>query len=143
MTRYFPEVVEAVLANFPEKCVVDGEIVLIGASGDRLDFDALQQRIHPAASRVKKLAAETPASFVAFDLLALGERRPTPGGRSPSGAPPLEKALADVQRADPPHPRRPPTASVAQEWFDAVRGRRARRRHRQAARRRTTSRTSG
>ena len=58
MTRYFPEVVEAVLATFPEQAVVDGEIVVVGASGDRLDFEALQQRIHPAASRVKKLAAE-------------------------------------------------------------------------------------
>ncbi|GAB3873983.1 ATP-dependent DNA ligase [Terrabacter terrigena] len=72
MTRYFPDVVEAVLANFPEKAVIDGEIVLVSPeSGDRLDFDLLQQRIHPAASRVKKLAAETPASFVAFDLLSL------------------------------------------------------------------------
>ena len=85
MTRYFPEVVEAVLANFPDKCVVDGEIVLVGDTGDRLDFDALQQRIHPAASRVKKLAAETPASFVAFDLLALGDEDLT--GRAVRGAP--------------------------------------------------------
>ena len=52
MTRYFPEVVEAVLANFPERCVVDGEIIVVGESGDRLDFEVLQQRIHPAASRV-------------------------------------------------------------------------------------------
>ena len=93
MTRYFPEVVEAVLANFPEKCVIDGEIVLVSpSSGDRLDFDLLQQRIHPAASRVKKLAAETPASFVAFDLLALGDES-SPGqavrraaGRAREGA---------------------------------------------------------
>src|SRR6478736_5403878 len=74
MTRYFPDVVEAVLANFPDKCVIDGEIILVSPeAGDRLDFDLLQQRIHPAASRVKKLAAETPASFIAFDLLALDE----------------------------------------------------------------------
>lgn len=73
MTRYFPEVVAAVRANLPERCVVDGEIVLIGASGDRLDFDALQQRIHPATSRVNMLAEQTPATFVAFDLLALGD----------------------------------------------------------------------
>ncbi|MGO4597517.1 ATP-dependent DNA ligase [Terrabacter sp. 2RAF25] len=72
MTRYFPDVVEAVLANFPDRAVIDGEIILVSPeSGDRLDFDLLQQRIHPAASRVKKLAAETPASFVAFDLLSL------------------------------------------------------------------------
>jgi ATP-dependent DNA ligase len=71
MTRYFPELVEALRANLPERCVVDGEIIL--ARGGRLDFDALQQRIHPAASRVKLLAEQTPASFVAFDLLALGD----------------------------------------------------------------------
>jgi ATP-dependent DNA ligase len=73
MTRYFPELVEAVTANLPERCVIDGEIVLIGASGDRLDFEALQQRIHPAASRVTLLAEQTPARFIAFDLLALGD----------------------------------------------------------------------
>src|SRR5687768_7366461 len=61
MTRYFPELVEAVLANLPARCVVDGEIVLIQDSGDRLDFELLQQRIHPAASRVKLLSEQTPA----------------------------------------------------------------------------------
>ena len=71
LTRYFPEVVDAVLAQLPERCVVDGEIVV--RTGDRLDFGALQQRIHPADSRVRRLADETPASFVAFDLLALGD----------------------------------------------------------------------
>ena len=73
MTRYFPEVVAAVLANLPERCVIDGEIVVPDAEGRRLDFDALLQRIHPAASRVDLLAAQTPAHFVAFDLLALGD----------------------------------------------------------------------
>ncbi len=73
MTRYFPELVEALKSELPERCVVDGEIILVAASGDRLDFDALQQRIHPAASRVKLLAEQTPARFVAFDLLALGD----------------------------------------------------------------------
>jgi len=71
MTRYFPEVVEAVKRSFPPRAVIDGEIVIAGDGG--LDFWALQQRIHPAASRVTRLAAETPASFVAFDLLALGD----------------------------------------------------------------------
>ncbi|GAA1060200.1 ATP-dependent DNA ligase [Agromyces bracchium] len=71
MTRYFPELVEALKRHLPERCVVDGEIVLV--TDGRLDFDALQQRIHPAASRVKLLAEQTPASFVAFDLLALGD----------------------------------------------------------------------
>lgn len=74
LTRYFPEIVEAVKANLPDPCCVDGEIILIDpASGDRLNFDLLQQRIHPAASRIKKLSTEMPASFVAFDLLALGQ----------------------------------------------------------------------
>ncbi|SDB80088.1 DNA ligase D [Raineyella antarctica] len=73
MTRYFPELVEAVLDNFPDPSCIDGEIVMVDPEhGDRLDFDVLQQRIHPAASRIRKLAAATPASFVAFDLLALG-----------------------------------------------------------------------
>jgi ATP-dependent DNA ligase len=70
-SRYFPELIEAVKAELPERCVVDGEIIL--ARGDRLDFEALQQRIHPAQSRVQLLAEQTPASFVAFDLLALGD----------------------------------------------------------------------
>ena len=73
MTRYFPELVAAVLANLPERCVIDGEIVIPNAEGDRLDFDALLQRVHPADSRVRLLAEQTPASFVAFDLLALGD----------------------------------------------------------------------
>src|ERR687886_402105 len=71
MTRYFPELVEAVKANLPERCVVDGEIVVV--VGKRLEFEVLQQRIHPATSRVNRLARETPASFIAFDLLALGD----------------------------------------------------------------------
>ena len=71
LTRYFPELLEHLRAALPERCVVDGEIVVV--TDDGLDFDTLQQRLHPAASRVAKLAAETPASFVAFDLLALGD----------------------------------------------------------------------
>src|SRR3978361_660226 len=71
LTRYFPDVAEAVKAQLPERCVVDGEIVV--PRGDRLDFEALLQRIHPAQSRVNLLAEQTPASFVAFDLLALGD----------------------------------------------------------------------
>jgi ATP-dependent DNA ligase len=72
LTRYFPDVVAAVRRDFPPRCVVDGEIVIAGADG--LEFDALQQRIHPADSRVKMLADKTPASFIAFDLLALGDK---------------------------------------------------------------------
>ena len=72
--RYFPELFAPLLAQLPERCVVDGEIVVPDAAGRGLDFDALLQRIHPAESRVRRLAAETPASFVAFDLLALDDR---------------------------------------------------------------------
>jgi ATP-dependent DNA ligase len=72
MTRYFPELVTAVRASFPARCVIDGEIVIPDADNRRLDFEALLQRIHPADSRVRLLAGQTPASFVAFDLLALG-----------------------------------------------------------------------
>jgi ATP-dependent DNA ligase len=71
MTRYFPELVEAFRRELPERCVVDGEIVIATDSG--LDFEALQQRIHPATSRVTLLAGQTPASYIAFDLLALGD----------------------------------------------------------------------
>ncbi|WP_329108578.1 ATP-dependent DNA ligase [Micromonospora sp. NBC_01699] len=73
MTRYFPEIVEAVRANFPNRAVIDGEIIVADTDRNTLDFEALQQRIHPAASRVRLLAEQTPASFVAFDLLALGD----------------------------------------------------------------------
>ena len=71
LTRYFPEVVEAVKQALPKQCVVDGEIVI--EQNGRLDFESLQLRLHPAESRVRKLAAEIPAVFVAFDLLALGK----------------------------------------------------------------------
>ncbi len=73
MTRYFPEVVRAVLDNFPERAVIDGEVIVADTGRNTLDFEALQQRIHPAASRVKLLSEQTPAGFVAFDLLALGD----------------------------------------------------------------------
>jgi ATP-dependent DNA ligase len=70
LDRYFPELHDALLARLPRDCVLDGEIVIATPHG--LDFDALQLRLHPAASRVAKLAGETPSSFVAFDLLAAG-----------------------------------------------------------------------
>ena len=71
MNRYFPELIEPITATLPDRCVLDGEVVIVGPNG--LDFEALLLRIHPAESRVKLLAAETPASFVAWDLLALGD----------------------------------------------------------------------
>lgn len=70
LERYFPEVCESLQRALPDQCIIDGEIIRIGERG--LDFDALQMRLHPAASRVQKLSLELPATFVAFDLLALG-----------------------------------------------------------------------
>lgn len=118
MTRYFPELVESLRANLPERCVVDGEIILV--RDGRLDFDALQQRIHPAASRVRLLAEQTPASFVAFDLLALGDDdltgRPFAERRAQ-----LERALAAA--SDPVHVT-PATGDlgVARDWFERFEG---------------------
>lgn len=76
LTRYFPELVEAFARLLPEPCLIDGEIVVPkGEPGaQRLDWESLSQRIHPAASRVEKLSVETPAMFIAFDLLARGDR---------------------------------------------------------------------
>src|SRR6266516_4922018 len=72
LARYYPELIEPLKAELPERCVLDGEIVIVRPEG--LDFEALQLRLHPAASRVKLLAQEIPASFVFFDLLADGDR---------------------------------------------------------------------
>src|SRR6476620_8030333 len=72
LDRYFPELHAALLEKLPDGCVIDGEIVIATPHG--LDFDALQLRLHPAASRVAKLAKETPSSFVAFDALAVEGR---------------------------------------------------------------------
>ena len=118
LTRYFPDVVEAVKHALPERCVVDGEIVVVGERG--LDFDALQMRIHPADSRVRMLAETMPASFVAFDLLALGDEdlrgRPFAERRAR-----LEAALEGVQ---PPVHLTPATASrqTAEDWFSRFEG---------------------
>src|SRR5258706_2888379 len=75
LTRYFPEMVAQARARLPERCAIDGELIVIRRDGPipRLDFELLGQRIHPAASRVNLLAEQTPASFVAFDVLALGD----------------------------------------------------------------------
>src|SRR6266852_3754648 len=69
MNRYFPELVAPLASALPQRCVLDGEIVIVGGGG--LDFEALLLRIHPAESRVKLLAQQTPASYVAWDLLAM------------------------------------------------------------------------
>src|SRR5712692_7829013 len=120
MTRYFPEIVTAVAANLPEKCVIDGEIIIRSSDGLRLDFEALLQRIHPADSRVRLLAEQTPAAFVAFDLLAAGDAdytdRPFAERRAA-----LEEALA---AAGPPVHLTPATTDlgVAGEWFRQFEG---------------------
>lgn len=120
MTRYFPEVVEAVRNNFPDRAVIDGEIIIADRSANRLDFEALQQRIHPAASRVNLLAEQTPASFIAFDLLALGDDDLT-GEPLDRRRALLENALAG---AEPPVHLTPATrdAELATQWFEQFEG---------------------
>jgi ATP-dependent DNA ligase len=122
LTRYFPELVEMFTQQLPNPCVLDGEIVVRRgrAGGERLDWETLSQRIHPAASRVAKLSAETPASFVAFDLLSID-------GKSLLEAPfaqrraALEKLLA---KAKPPlHLTQTSTdPAVANRWLEEFEG---------------------
>ena len=120
MTRYFPELVTAVLEQFPERCVIDGEIVIPDGDLRRLDFEALLQRIHPAASRVDLLARQTPAHYVAFDLLALGDISYT-GEPFERRRAVLEKTLAGVM--SPVH-LTPVTTDRGQaaEWFSQFEG---------------------
>jgi ATP-dependent DNA ligase len=124
LTRYFPEVVEAVKEHLPQRCVVDGELVVregpVGSQ--RLNWEALAQRVHPAASRIRRLSVETPAEVVAFDVLALddddlmGEPFSTRRAR-------LEEALAGLAPDAPVHLTRV-TADDAQarEWFSTFEG---------------------
>ncbi|MFE3517897.1 ATP-dependent DNA ligase [Streptomyces sp. NPDC059166] len=118
LTRYFPEVVTAVLENLPSRCVIDGEIVL--PHEGRLDFDRLSQRIHPADSRVRMLAERTPASLVAFDVLALDgtslldaaqtERRRILEGALAAASAPVHLAPATTD------------AALARDWFERYEG---------------------
>jgi len=118
LLRYFPEMQEPLLAQLPKQCVVDGELVIVGDKG--LDFDALQLRQHPAESRVKKLAAEIPASYVAFDVLAIGDENLCET--------PFEKRRARLERmlakAKPPIHCTPatPDRDVAADWFSRFEG---------------------
>jgi ATP-dependent DNA ligase len=118
LTRYFPELVAAAHAELPARCVIDGEIVIAGARA--LDFEALQHRIHPAASRVRLLSEQTPASFIAFDLLAIGDDDLT-GTPFEERRAALTEALAG---AGPAFHITPATTelSVAQRWFDEFEG---------------------
>ena len=119
MTRYFPEVIAALRDALPERCVVDGEIVVVDRDG-RLAFDTLQNRIHPAATRVNMLAAETPATFVAFDLLALGDEdvRSLPFATRRAKLEDLLGSGTDAVRITPATSER----HVAAEWFTRYEG---------------------
>jgi ATP-dependent DNA ligase len=118
LTRYFPELVAALVAELPERCVVDGEIVIVREG--RLDFDRLTERIHPARSRVEMLAERTPASFIAFDLLAKGDAALLDVGQALRREA-LEAALVGV---GPPVYVAPSTTDedVAAGWFDRFEG---------------------
>ncbi|RZU41840.1 ATP-dependent DNA ligase [Edaphobacter modestus] len=118
LDRYFPELFEPLKSRLPERCVLDGEIVIAGSDG--LDFDALQLRIHPAASRIKMLSQQIPASIVFFDVLAIGDRdlsqQPFEDRRTQ-----LESLLAS---AEPPLHITPATRDVAtaRDWFQRFEG---------------------
>src|SRR3989454_108412 len=118
MNRYFPELLAPLEAQLPERCVLDGEVVIVGDDG--LDFEALLLRIHPAESRVKLLAASTPASFVAWDLLAIGDEdlRECPLAERRAR---LERALAGAQA---PVHLSPATRdrALAEDWFQRFEG---------------------
>jgi len=118
LDRYFPELHAALAERLPPGCIVDGEIVVVGAGG--LDFDALQQRLHPAASRVAKLALATPASFVAFDLLAAAGQSLLAASQAERRAA-LEQLLED---ASPPLHLTPATRdrAVAAGWLRQFEG---------------------
>lgn len=123
LTRYFPEVVAQVRAQLPVRCAVDGELVVIRrepGEAPRLDFEQLQQRIHPAASRVNLLAAQTPADFIAFDLLALDDESLMTAGYAQRRAR-LAEALGKVV---PPVHTTPTTGDLdtARRWFDLFEG---------------------
>ncbi len=122
LTRYFPELVAAVRSELPTRCVIDGEIVLPirTATGLSLNFEALQQRIHPAVSRVRMLSEQTPAAFIAFDLLALDDEDYTPRPFSERRA-----ALVDALAHSGPSIHVTPATTdmpTAQRWFAEFEG---------------------
>ena len=118
LERYFPDLIEPLRANLPPRCIVDGEIVIVGPKG--LDFEALQLRLHPAASRVKMLSDAQPSGFVVFDLLALDDRDLRPLAQDERRAE-LERVLAGVK---PPLHLTPHTRDreLAQRWFHDFEG---------------------
>jgi ATP-dependent DNA ligase len=124
LTRYFPEVVRAVLEHLPLRCAIDAEIVVrAGPPGaQRLEWESLSQRIHPADSRVRRLSAETPAELICFDILALGDNDLT-GLPFGSRRKQLESVLSGVPVDAPLHLTRTTTdAATAREWFERFEG---------------------
>lgn len=124
LTRYFPEVVRAVLEHLPARCVIDAELVVrAGPPGrQKLDWESLSQRIHPADSRVQRLAAQTPAELICFDILALGEDDLT-GMTFGERRERLESVLSDLAPGAPVHLTRTTTdAAIARDWFDRFEG---------------------
>src|SRR5437773_1023977 len=121
MNRYFPELVEPLATALPERCVLDGEVVIAGSAG--LDFEALLLRIHPAESRVKLLASQTPASYVAWDLLAIDDEdlREAPLAERRKR---LEKLLARATESVAPVHLSPATRdrALAEDWFRRFEG---------------------
>lgn len=118
MARYFPELVEGLARVLPGPVVLDGETVIMGANG--LEFDVLQQRIHPAESRIRKLAVETPSAFVAFDVLAIGaeDLRSTPFGERRKRLDGLFEGVGAPAFITPATDDR----ATAQDWFDRFEG---------------------
>ncbi|MBA4865108.1 ATP-dependent DNA ligase, partial [Streptomyces sp. PSKA54] len=118
LTRYFPELVEAMRERLPQRCVMDGEIVI--ALGDHLDFDALTERIHPAQSRVRTLAERNPASFVAFDLLAIDDESLLDTGLVER----RERLVGALSGVTAPVHLAPATTDieVAKQWFEEYEG---------------------
>ena len=118
LNRYFPELLDPLRMQLPDRCVLDGEIVIASASG--LDFDALQLRIHPAASRVKLLSVETPASIVFFDLLCVGDEDLRPEGFAKR----RERLESILSKAEGPIHLTPETKDrkMAADWFRRFEG---------------------
>jgi ATP-dependent DNA ligase len=118
LNRYFPELVHTLLQQLPTQCVLDGEIVI--AAQGRLDFDALQLRIHPAASRIQLLAQQTPASIVFFDLLSLGDEDLRATGFETR----IQRLTELLQNATPPLHQTPSTRdrALAEDWFRRFEG---------------------
>ena len=124
LTRYFPELVDAVREHLPQRCAIDAEIVVRAgrAGAERLDWESLSQRIHPADSRVRRLSRETPAELVCFDILALGDDDLT---AMPFGArrQRLESALSTLPANAPVHLTRSTIdAATARDWFERFEG---------------------